>query len=78
MYAFTLTGADTYSVTISAVGTDGPTNLPVVISGTLTGTVGTAIDRVRLFDFNQGTSTPAKPDMPPAAFRVVAPVATCM
>ncbi len=60
---FTLTGTDTYSVVFSEVGTDGPTNLPITITGTLAGTAGTAIDTLRLFNFETAGS-PGDPTNP--------------
>ena len=60
LVAFTLTGADTYSVVVSAVnsntygiGNTGP--LPVTVTGTLAGTPGSLIDRLGLFNNNAGS-----------------------
>ena len=47
---FTLTGADTYSVSISPVGGGTPTTF----TGTLTGTSGDGIDKLRLFNYYAG------------------------
>ncbi len=55
--AFTLTGPDSYSLTVNPVGADNTFN-PTTITGTLTGTAGSGIDRVRLFDYNPGASSP--------------------
>ncbi len=52
--AFTLTGTNTYSVTISPVTPGAFTSSTV--TGYLASTTGTVIDRVRLFDFNPGSS----------------------
>jgi hypothetical protein len=52
--AFTLTGTNTYSVTVTAADSDGPSGLPATFTGTLTGTPGTSISQVRLFNFSAG------------------------
>jgi phosphatidylinositol-3-phosphatase len=52
--AFTLTGVNTYSVTVNAADSDGPSGLPLTFTGTLTGTAGTSIDQVRLFNYSAG------------------------
>lgn len=51
----TLTGTNTYSITITAVGTDGPGGGPWTITGTLGGTSNAPIDRVRIWNFNAGS-----------------------
>lgn len=55
--AFTLTGTNTYSLTVSGVGTDGPGGLPTTITGTLTGTVNSAIDRFRFWNYSAGSGS---------------------
>jgi len=51
---FTLTAVNAYSVTVSAADSDGPSGLPLTFTGTLTGTAGTSIDQVRLFNYSAG------------------------
>jgi subtilisin-like proprotein convertase family protein len=46
--AFTLTGPDTYSVTITRLAD----NAQATLTGTLAGTAGSSVDRVRLFYYN--------------------------
>jgi hypothetical protein len=50
-FAFTLTGADTYSLNVTPNG--GSTSN---FTGTLEGVAGTGIDQLRLFDFNGGNN----------------------
>jgi hypothetical protein len=55
--SFTLTATNAYSVTVSAADSDGPSGLPLTFTGTLTGTVGTSIDQVRLFNYSAGVGS---------------------
>lgn len=55
--AFTLTGVDSYSLVVSAAGTNSIGGLPKTITGTLEGVAGNLIDRMRLFNFDAGTGT---------------------
>jgi hypothetical protein len=51
---FTLTGTDSYNVTLYSVGTDGPSGLPVSFSGSLFVPNGTGIVDVKLFAVDTG------------------------
>ncbi len=53
--AFTLTSTDTYSVTISAVGTNQSPVSPITITGTLGDVSGSSINRLQIFNNNAGT-----------------------
>lgn len=48
-FAFTLTGADTYSIDITPIGSSTTT-----LTGTLGGNAGSGVDRLRFFNFNAG------------------------
>jgi len=50
--AFTLTGSNTYSLTVNEVGSDGPTNLPVTVTGNLIGKGAGPIARVNLWNYS--------------------------
>jgi hypothetical protein len=51
---FTLTGTDSYSVSTYGVGSDGPSGLPVTLSGSLFVPNGTALMDVKLFAVDTG------------------------
>ncbi len=55
--AFTLTGTNTYTLTVTPADANAPSGGPFTVTGTLEGTAGTLIDRLRLFNFNAGTGT---------------------
>ncbi len=57
--AFELTGVDNYTLVVSAVGTNQSPASPVIITGALTGTSGSAIGKLRLFNYNAGIGNAA-------------------
>jgi hypothetical protein len=52
---FTLTSPTSYSLSVSAIGTDGPPGVPYIFNGSLDATMGTNITAFTFYDINSGT-----------------------